>query len=94
MPKGNPFTNMKLYATTISERGKPVSKSGNECLVTSIQDESRNAIIVIALNFDALGQWHIAKAHGCYRAMWELRAKLDQSIKDWIQTEEQLERKM
>ena len=33
---------MKLYATTTSERGKPVSKSGNESIVINLTENREN----------------------------------------------------
>lgn len=81
---------MRLFLTAQSERGKPVTKSGNEVLLISTQDEKRNAIITIALDIDGLGQWHVKKAFGAYRAMYELREQLNQEIDNWIRTQEEL----
>ena len=35
---------MKLFTTITSERGKPVTKSGNEFINMEIQDENREVI--------------------------------------------------
>lgn len=40
---------MKLYATMTSERGKPVSKSGNEYLQIDILDEDRQSLFTLCL---------------------------------------------
>lgn len=38
---------MKLYATTTSERGKQVTKSGNEYLVCEVIDDQRQKLITL-----------------------------------------------
>ena len=38
---------MKLYATTTSERGKEVSKSGNEFLLYQVLDNQRSKLITL-----------------------------------------------
>ena len=38
---------MKLYATTTSERGKTVSKSGNDFLLTNILDKNGDLLLTL-----------------------------------------------
>lgn len=62
---------MKLYATTTSERGKPVNKSGNIYLNIDININSKEpsyrlriiddellGIAYISLEFFSFGKWH------------------------------------
>lgn len=45
---------MKLFTTITSERGKPVTKSGNDFILFEIQDEKRNTVSRIELKYHAL----------------------------------------
>jgi hypothetical protein len=40
---------MKLHATITSERGKPVSKSGNDRLEISVVNENRKQVALITI---------------------------------------------
>jgi hypothetical protein len=40
---------MKLFTTITSERGKPVTKSGNEHITIDLQDEKRDKIASIVI---------------------------------------------
>ena len=40
---------MKLYAPTTSERGKPVTKSGNEYLICEVLDENQSKLITLQI---------------------------------------------
>lgn len=65
---------MKLYATVTSERASK-GQGGNEYIAIQLKDEGKKIILTIAMDFDALGQWHIAKVFGEYRACYELEKK-------------------
>lgn len=43
---------MKLHLTATSERGKPVSKSGNDFVEVSIMDENRQKIVKLLVAID------------------------------------------
>lgn len=79
---------MKLYATTTSERASK-GQGGNEYLFLQVKNEKEKPILTIAFDFDGLGQWHIAKAFGEYRAMYEMREAINQSIDGWFFEQEQ-----
>ena len=78
---------MKLYATVTSERATK-GQGGNKFLAIQVKDEKEKCILTIAMNFDGLGQWHIAKAFGEYRAMCEMEKAINESIMGWLYKQE------
>ena len=57
---------MKLYATTTSERGKTVSKSGNEYLEIEIYNEKREKVAEIKITPEKM-EGHIIQSRRAER---------------------------
>lgn len=49
---------MKLYASLTSERGKPVSKSGNDYIHIDVHNEQREIMLTIRIESGVLGVIH------------------------------------
>lgn len=49
---------MKLHLTATSERGKAITKSGNEYIELELKDENRQVIATIKVKYNQMTIWH------------------------------------